>query len=144
MSKVYVVFLIGFDRFDFVFEVFECVQFVFVDDYIVVNEVYLSVVFYNVFGYQIICYFVDFGDVEDFFDFCIVKEGFMVFWRQQVRYGGFDVVYQIVDYVVVVDFDFILGCGFVGLFVGMYVEVEDWCFGSSCQCDVVFGDFVDI
>lgn len=77
--KGYVVFLIGLNFCYFVFEVFQSFQCVFVDYYVVMQQMYVSGVMCYVFGDEIVCNFVYVGYFEDVFDLSVVDKGFFDF-----------------------------------------------------------------
>lgn len=99
---------------------------VFVDDSVIVQQVYIIVVFDYVFGDMIIVDFVDFGDVEDFQDFGVIDEFFVFFWCQYIFYCVVNIVDYVIDDRVVVDFYVFLFGQILCLFVCMDIECEDW------------------
>src|SRR5690606_5450577 len=90
---------------DFVLEALERLELAFVDDDVVADEAYACATFDLAFSNAAACHLADLGDVEHLKDLGITKERLAAFWRQKAGHRCFDIIDEVIDDVVVANFD---------------------------------------
>src|SRR5690606_14076622 len=136
-------FLADLDFLDLVLEALERLELAFVDDDVVAQEAHAGTTFDHAFGDLTAGNLADLGDLEDLLDHRVADEGFTTVRRQKPAHGTLHILDEVVNDVVVADFDAVAGGQFLGLLVGTDVKAHDDGIGSRGQGDVRLGDAAD-
>src|SRR5690606_14895881 len=118
-------FLAHLDFLDLVLEALERLELAFVDDDVVADEADARATLDHALGDTAAGDLADLGDVEHFEDFGIADKGLAPFGLQEAAHGILHVLDEVVNDVVIADFDAVAGRQFLSLLVGTDVEADD-------------------
>ena len=110
------------------------------DHHVVADQTHLGAALHIAFGDLTTRHLADLGDVEHLEDLGVAEEGFAHFRCQLARHGGFDVIDEIVDDIVIADFDARPLGRIARLARGPHVEAENNRTRCLRQADIAFVD----
>ena len=112
-------------------------------DHVVANEPHIGAALDGAVGDAAAGDLADLRDIEDFEDLGVAEHSLAPLGREQARHRLFHVVHEIVDDVVIADFDAGLFGGGTRFLVSAHIEADDRGTGGFGERDVGFGDAAD-